>query len=47
MSRVAAAITIPETNAAKQENSTRSFSTPIMAVSLDAGVCTENLIRID
>ena len=36
MIRVAAAITIPETNAAKQENSTRSFSTPIMAASLDA-----------
>ena len=33
MSRVAAAITIPVTNAAKQENSRRSFRTTLMAAS--------------
>jgi hypothetical protein len=33
MSRVAAAITIPVTNAAKQVNSRRSFRTTVMAAS--------------
>jgi hypothetical protein len=33
MSRVAATITSPVTNAAKHENSRRSFSTPVMTAS--------------